>query len=351
MKTRSAPPVTIRPAQPTDLPAIAAVINANSLAELGTPRALLDDHGKLHLAGIAPPHAERVVAVDGSGQIVAFAGFVAEPPYVVHETGGAVHPDHWRRGIGSLLLAWAEERARQWLPHAPADARVVLATSAFEAETSARALLTAHGYVPVRAWVHLIADLDAPPPAPVWPAGITVRRMDQSRDWLAVGAELDAAFADHWGQLRPGVMPAVAEAEPEAEEEIEDEEDDPYWNSRDFCFVALDGDAVVASCLGNARAIEWPERGRVGSLSVLRPYRRRGIARALMLHAFGEFYRHGTRTIITDTDAAGFTGAYRLYQELGMRIYRTTHTFEKELRPGRELRVLTVEDLDLAGRA
>jgi ribosomal protein S18 acetylase RimI-like enzyme len=221
----------------------------------------------------------------------------------------------------------------------------VLDTSAFEAETSACALLTARGYVPVRAWVHLIAELEAPPPAPVWPAGITVRRMDQSRDWPAVGAELDAAFADHWGQLRPGVMPVEADAAPEAEEEEDEEEDDPYWNSRDFCFVALDGDQVIASCLGNARAIEWPERGRVGSLSVLRPYRRRGIARALMLHAFGEFYRHGTPTIVTDTDAAGFTGAYRLYQDLGMRIYRTTHTFEKELRSGRELRLLAAEEL------
>jgi ribosomal protein S18 acetylase RimI-like enzyme len=101
------------------------------------------------------------------------------------------------------------------------------------------------------------------------------------------------------------------------------------------------GEEVAGSCLGNAKTIEWPDSGKIGSLSVRRPYRRLGIGRALTLHALGRFYERGTRRVIIDTDADGFTGAYRLYQQAGMHIYRREVTYEKELRPGTELRLLS----------
>ena len=97
---------------------------------------------------------------------------------------------------------------------------------------------------------------------------------------------------------------------------------------------------MAGSCLGNAKTIEWPDSGKVGSLSIRRPFRRRGLARALMYHALGEFYRYGIRRVITDTDADSFTGANRLYQQVGMRNYRREHLYEKVLRPGTELRLL-----------
>jgi ribosomal protein S18 acetylase RimI-like enzyme len=171
-----------------------------------------------------------------------------------------------------------------------------------------------------------------------------IRQMDQSRDWPAVGDALDEAFRDHWGELKPTPDEAEAPADEPMEEiakEEEDDEDDPYFNSRAFCFVAWDGNQVAGSCLGNERAIEWLDSGKIGSLSVRRPYRRLGIGRALTLHALGRFYDHGIRRIITDTDADGFTGAYRLYQQAGMHIYRREVTYEKELRPGNELRLLS----------
>jgi GNAT superfamily N-acetyltransferase len=82
----------------------------------------------------------------------------------------------------------------------------------------------------------------------------------------------------------------------------------------------------------------------VGSLSIRRPFRRRGIARALLLHAFGEFYRRDVRRVITDTDSASFTGANQLYVQVGMSVFRHEDTYEKVLRIGRELRVLHVGD-------
>ena len=144
--------------------------------------------------------------------------------------------------------------------------------------------------------IHLRIELNAPPPAPQLRDQVVVRKIDQRRDWPQVGAALSEAFADHWGQLRPSVELAANDADDgsnDADDVEEDDADDPYFNSPDFCFVALHGDRVAGSCLCNARDVEFPDQGRVGSLSVLRQYRGVGIGRALMLHAFRAFYDHG----------------------------------------------------------
>jgi mycothiol synthase len=339
--------IAIRSAQPQDQESIAAVVNAHSLDVLGTKRALIDQHGQLRFARYVPASAERVVAVAGDGQVIGFQYLASQPPYLVHELGGAVHPAYRGQGVGTQLLDWAERRARELLPQAPPTTNVVLQSNIFADDQHAQALLANAGYRRMREWIHLAIEMAEPPPAPIWPDGITVRLMDQNRDWPAVGDALEEAFADHWGQLPP-TEPALSQAEDEADVESDDQddqddEDDPYSNSRDFCFVALYGGEVAGSCLGNAKTIEWPDSGKVGSLSIRRPFRRRGLARALMYHALGEFYRHGTRRVITDTDNDSFTGADRLYQQLGMRIYRREHLYEKVLRSGTELRLLSAE--------
>jgi ribosomal protein S18 acetylase RimI-like enzyme len=333
--------IALRLAQSQDQEAIAAVVNAHSLDVLGTKRALIDQQDQLRFARYVPASAERVVAVAADGQVIGFQYLVSQPPYLVHELGGAVHPAHRGQGIGTELLDWAERRARESLPQAPKGANVVLQSHMFADDRHAQALLAHAGYRRVREWIHLAIEMVEPPPAPAWPDGFAVRLMDQNRDWPAVGSALEEAFVDHWGQL-PLAESAESETEDGADTETDDsdDEDDPYSNSRDFCFVALYGGEVAGSCLGNAITIEWPDSGKVGSLSIRRPFRRRGLAKALMCHALGEFYRHGTRRVITDTDSDSFTGANRLYQQIGMRIYRREHLYEKVLRPGTELRIL-----------
>jgi predicted N-acetyltransferase YhbS len=209
-------------------------------------------------------------------------------------------------------------------------------------------LLSEEGYRQARQWVHLLIELDGPPPPPIWPEEVTVRLLDPQRDWPLVGPALVEAFADHWGVIREPVETTTVEAA--AKEEVDDGElndpDDPYYNSPGLCFVAQHGDKVIGSCLCNARHIEWPETGRVGSLSVIPPYRQQGIGQALLYHAFGEFYRRGVRRIVTDTDGASFTGAPRLYQRVGMKIFRRENLYQKTIRPGREFRILSVEELD-----
>ncbi len=114
-------------------------------------------------------------------------------------------------------------------------------------------------------------------------------------------------------------------------------EEKAYFNTPGLCFVARDGDKVVGSCLCNAKTVEFPNTGRLGSLSILPAWRKRGIGQALTQQALTAFYQQGITHIVTDTDGDSFTSAYNNYLKAGMTIFRHEDIFEKEIRAGKDL--------------
>jgi mycothiol synthase len=67
---------------------------------------------------------------------------------------------------------------------------------------------------------------------------------------------------------------------------------------------------------------------------VRRPYRRRGLGKALLLRAFGALHAQGLRGADLHVDADSLTGATGLYAKVGMTAHPRFATWEKELRPG-----------------
>ncbi len=85
-------------------------------------------------------------------------------------------------------------------------------------------------------------------------------------------------------------------------------------------------------------------KGWVSPLSVRSPWRRRGIGLALLHQTFSEFYRRGTPKVALYVDSQNLSGATRLYERAGMHVVQLHHQYEKELRPGTELRTQSIED-------
>jgi len=236
------------------------------------------------------------------------------------------HADFPHEVIDTELVRLAEERAREQIPQAPPHARISLRNLIATTDPARRGIFERAGFVPVRRFWRMRVDMDASPPAPAWPVGSTLRTMQPGEE-PAVHAALNEAFDDHWGHL-----PMSFET----------------WRTfflarSDFdpalCFLAMDGDQIAGFSLCR------PEQGMgwVDDLGVRRPWRRRGLALALLLHSFGEFYRRGERTVGLNVDAQSLTGATRLYEKGGMHAYREWQSFEKELRPGIELSTRTLE--------
>ena len=331
---------TLRPYTRADAPHVVEVVNADAAQTIGVRRAVVDNARNVRLMRYVPPASDKVVATGARNEIVGYAYLANKDQSIVTEVGGAVHPRYWGQGIGTRLLDWAERRASMLAQRAPVGVKTVLQANIFEAEQPAMRLFTDAGFRRTREWVHLMIELDAPPSLPPVPANIHIRPMDLENDWDLVGPAMDEAFADHWGTI---TLPA-SDTLPteEAAQEYGEPEDVSYSNAPGFCFVVLAGNMVVGGVLCNARLVERSDTGRVGSVFVRPHYRRQGLGRALMLAAFAAFWQHGVRRIILDTDAESFTQAPRIYANLGMRLYRREFLYEKEVRPGRDVRRLNL---------
>lgn len=231
-----------------------------------------------------------------------------------------VHPDHRGRGLGTVLTEWAESRAAQRIQDAPEGAKVSLQFATAKQNPGAISLLSDRGYAPERSFQRMVIDFDGAPTPPERPGSLRVRGYQQGPDdrqtWLAV----EEAFDDHWGNVRSTF---------EEWSKIYEREsfDSSLW------FLAVDGDEIAGASLCSTR----DEMGWVGSLSVRRPWRRMGLAVALLHHSFGEFFRRGQRRAGLTVDSSSLTGATRVYERAGMHTDQHRVVCAKVLRDGEEI--------------
>jgi mycothiol synthase len=322
------PQLQVRPATHDDIDGVYELIAAADTHVLGEPDyditevrddwrdAVLDDDTR--------------VAVDADGAIVGYA--IASDRTFVRMRGAVyVHPAAGGRGIGTHLTRWLEDRGRTRLHRAPAGVRVALEFGTSHAYGPATELLANEGYEIARYFFRMTIDLGGTQRVePAWPDGITVRTHETGPDDAAVYEAVQESFADHWGHTREPY-------EQWRKHTVERKE----WFAPDLWFLAMSGANVV----GVALCSDYPDMGQgwINTVGVRRPWRRRGVALALMHHAFSEFARRGRRTASLGVDASSLTGATRVYEKAGMHVKHRFALFAKELRPGIESTTQEIE--------
>ncbi len=327
---------TLRLARMADLEPAVDLINRHSRAAIDTDITTLEDiRNEWVSPGFTPERDICLVhAPDGT-----LAGYeevwtTARPP--VHPwVWGCVDPEHEDLGVGTTLLTWAESRARQVLDIVPAELRVAMNIGTYSTADKARRLFEDQGWRYFRSSYRMLIEMDAPPAAPEWPDGISARLFDPQRDLEAVYRAVNEAFRDHFGFIEP----TFEDGFKRFTHFMTNENYDPtLW------FLAMDGDEIAGMCLNRPQTVDMEGCGYVNTLGVRREWRKRGIGLALLLHTFGEFYQRGFRKVALGVDAQNLTGALRLYQKAGMHVYRQFDLFEKELRPGAEISVQSLQD-------
>ena len=299
--------MTSRPPAQQDVEEIVALLCAAELDDAGvsewTEQDLRRDWRELAL------DRDAWVVLDGE-RLGGFAWVQNEGSGVV-SADGYVHPELKGRGIGAALVQLSEARAAELAT----DGSVRLQNAVDHTNRRALDLLRQRGYQPVRHFLRMAIDLEAPPPMPAWPAGVTGRSFEPS-DGKAVHAAVQEAFAEEWA-FSPEPFDAFRKRR------LESEHFDPaLW------FVARDGQDVAAAII-----CDWKRNdvGWISTVAVRPPWRRRGLGLALLHAAFGEFYRRGERRCALGVDTQNPTGAARLYERAGMRPLWQADVLEREL--------------------
>jgi ribosomal protein S18 acetylase RimI-like enzyme len=230
-----------------------------------------------------------------------------------------VHPAHDGSGIGDCLLSLMEDRARPEGSHAAGGQSATLAVPAASVNASKLELLCRRGYGRVRIFFRMAIDLAGGFARARWPEPFEVHSVRRGDDDAGLHATLQDAFAEHYRFM------------PEPLDE---------WTGRflahehfapDLSFsVHHHGEAV-----GAVTNYLMPDVGWVGMLGVRRPWRGRGIAKALLLHSFDAFRRAGQDNVALGVDSENADGATRLYERAGMRVDQRHELFEKLVAPAR----------------
>lgn len=302
-----------------DAGSIAALKRAVEIERYGASDATVDDVlGEWALPRLSMGHDLWLVE-DQEGSVAGYGLCWVEVPPVEVVADQVVAPQHRGRGLSELLLQLGEARATELLQASATDGAGRLGVWSHECDGRRLDLLSSRGFTQVRTFLRLERDLDESLELPVWPPGITFAPFRPGVDDAAVHAALLEAFPDQFepeeteleGWLR------VRSAYPST--------DLALW------LIAWDDDELV----GGVEATETPSGAYMGEHFVRRPWRGRGIGRALLLQECAELRRRGVTHAYFAVDAANSTGALQLFDSVGFTSSRgATYFFEKRLGAG-----------------
>lgn len=324
-----------RPVQPdADVAALMELQNAVSIADYGVGE--VDERLAREPYNLPSMDVERDTwfVHDAEGRPAGLVEFYdGEELHVAPYVFLRVRPDLADSPLTDALLAWADWRAPDNLHLAPVGARVAMSTDVASVNTRLIAALERNGWSRERASWRMEIDLaGATLPAPAWPEGISVRSADLDADARAIHRAVEDTFSDHYGFVPQPFdewlhfRTRFFEAEP------------------DLWFLAMDGAEIAGVALCSSRRPAEPDVGWVSSLGVRRAWRRRGLALALLRHAFRELDVRGVPRVGLGVDAESLTGATALYEKAGMRVVRESYEYARVVREGRDLRITALAD-------
>jgi mycothiol synthase len=306
---------TLRAPRADEAGALTELFNAHGRALYGVDTMALDEVEKWFTSPKSEPEHDFRLAELADGTFAGFASVAdISDDHAILWLRVTLHPEHGTGEIGEELMVFADERARE---------KGVAGHSLVHASCSSKdgrviGIYERSGYKLVRHFFRMEIDLAEQPPEPVWPEGIELRPLDVERDLERVFEADEEAFLDHWGFVR-----------------ISFDVWKHWMTGGNFdpslWLLAYDGDELAGFSLNFPDESGDTDLGWVGVLGVRRPWRRRGLALALLLESFAEFRRRGRKRAGLGVDAENTTGAVRLYEKAGMKPVRRFDTFEKAL--------------------
>jgi mycothiol synthase len=308
-----------------DFPQMTRVLAAAEAADGNERLVTLDEirNTYAHLPETDP--ARDILMAEVDGQLVAYGRVETW-----REDSGARLYNHFafldpawrRRRIGGAMLKWFQNRLREMAAAHPDDGPRFFQSFASDRAPGTEAMLLRDGYSAVR-WGYLMVrpDLENIPDFPL-PDGIEVRPV-LPEHYRAIWDANTEAFRDHWGFSEP------TEADYQA------------WLNNKTIFtpelwqIAWDtaSNQVAGQVKGFINHVENEhfnrKRGWCEFISVRRPWRKRGLARALITRTLRVFKERGMTEAALGVDTQNLSGALRVYEACGFRPVKRDATYRK----------------------
>jgi mycothiol synthase len=237
---------------------------------------------------------------------------------------GFLVPDWRRKGIGRAILCWLENRMRDIASGHPLDRSRYFQVFVTKFETGLAAMLEKAGYCGIRYFNDMVRPTLGDIPNYPLPEGLEVRPVLPEHYRLIWDAS-NEAFRDHWDFSQPT------------------EDDYQGWLNDKTIFQPqlwqVAWDIASNQIAGQVRTfIDYAQnekynrkRGFTEFISVRRPWRKRGLARALIVCSLQAQRKEGMTESALGVDSENLSGATRVYEDCGFRTVRTNTIYRKLL--------------------
>ncbi|MEO8638686.1 MAG: GNAT family N-acetyltransferase [Chloroflexota bacterium] len=239
-----------------------------------------------------------------------------------YRTRGHVDPAWRRQGVGFAILAHNEARILEIAAEHPDDMPRVYGAFAPDRRVGAVTLLSAAGYLPVRYFFDMLRPTLDEIAVPPLPEGMEIRPVTDIDGYRRLFTADSEAFLDHWGGFDA------------SEAAFQQWLGEPTFDPSLFV-IAWDGDEIAGAVINSIDAEENEalelSRGLLAGVFVRRPWRRRGLAAALVGRSLSLLRGRGMTSAWLGVDADNPNGALGVYERAGFEIYRRASAYHKPM--------------------
>ena len=226
-------------------------------------------------------------------------------------TLGWVAPEWRRRGIGTELLHWAEARCRVLARSNPGPGPTYYGGNASDTEHDSAELLLNEGYRVFFTVLEMALEDWSDLPDPALPQGCDARPLTP-QDLPALFDSVNGCYSDH---------------------PFSDVMNYPAWAARqvDLSSWQVAWDKASGQIAGQVQTLARNGRPEVEEVSVRAPFRRRGLARALIARGLLSLKAQGAELPRLRTLLENPQQAWRVYESVGFRVVKRFPRYRKPL--------------------
>jgi mycothiol synthase len=242
----------------------------------------------------------------------------------IYASVGFLSPVWRRKGIGAVMFHWMENRMRVIAESQPTMEAGLFEGFVTDGNVNLAALLEKNSYTPIRYIVEMVRpDLENIPDFPM-PAGLEVRAISPEH-YRAIWDASEEAFRDHWGYSKS------------SEEDYQAWLGDKHVFQPEFWQIAWDMNTneiagQVRTFINTAENEKYNrQRGYTEFISVRRPWRKRGLARALIVQSLRLQKEQGMTESTLGADSENISGATRVYEDCGFQVIKRNTIYRKPM--------------------